>query len=59
MKMEADGEGAKKLPGFLPRGTGKSVRLLNGTGAAEEEELGRGALNMECEKVRLVDSMLI
>lgn len=35
------------------------MRLLNGTGAAEEEELGRGALNMECEKVRLVESTLI
>lgn len=53
MKMEADGEGAKRLPGFLP-----AVMMLSRTGAAEEEEPGRGASNMEREEVRLVESTL-
>lgn len=50
MRMETDGEGARRLPGFPPGKTGKTVMTLSGTRAAEEEESGRGAQNTECGK---------
>lgn len=56
--MEVHVEVVKRLPSFLPGRTGKIMRMLNGSGAAEEKKQGRGASNMECEKVRLVESTL-